>query len=359
MNNIHPRAVLSCCGRIASLVLFLLVMLQTATIFGQKQPVVAGGSLAGGEGGSSSGWVIAIHGGAGGPGPGGLSKEAEEQYMSKLNEALGAGSRILAEGGSSLDAVEEVVRFLEDCPLFNAGRGAVLNADGKVELDAAIMDGSSGMAGAVAAVSGIINPVSAARQVMEKTKHVMLVGPAAEEFAASAGQKTAGQEYFITPERRDAWKKWKSGGNQGEDSEDRSGDKKGTVGAVALDRKGRLAAATSTGGLMGKMPGRVGDSPIIGAGTYAGSRCAVSATGQGEFFMRNVVAYDVAARMIYRNMSLEEAARVMIMEKLPEVGGSGGLIAVDNEGNVTMPFNTKAMFRGFAKSTGESEVAIY
>lgn len=305
-------------------------------------------------------WTIVIHGGAGGPVKGTMTESKEKEYLDKLNEALKLGSKILAGGGSSLDAVETVVKFMEDCPLFNAGIGAVLDEYGNAELDAAIMDGSTGMAGAVAGVTTIKNPIAAARLVMEKTTHVMLVAKGAEDFAKNMGLTLVDPSYFITPERLEAWKKWKS--KTPVDTKEKPAEKKkhGTVGAVAVDQKGNLAAATSTGGMTGKMAGRVGDSPIIGAGTYANNRtCAVSATGQGEYFIRNVVAYDLSALMEYRGMTIENAAMMLIMEKLVNQKASGGLIAVDKDGNIAMPFNTNAMFRGFAKSTGENEVMIY
>jgi beta-aspartyl-peptidase (threonine type) len=309
---------------------------------------------------STGKWALVIHGGAGGPVKGSMSEATEKEYLDKLNEALKLGSVILAGGGSSLDAVETVVGFMEDCPLFNAGKGAVLNEYGKAELDAAIMDGSTGMAGAVACVTTIKNPVAAARKVMEKTSHVMLTGKGAEDFSKSVGLKPVDPSYFITTERFDAWKKWKSAAPPGTKEVPADKDKRGTVGAVALDQKGNLAAATSTGGMLGKMAGRVGDSPIIGAGTYANNNtCAVSATGQGEFFIRNVVAYDFSALMEYRGMSVEEAGKTITMEKLANQKASGGMIALDKDGNIAMPFNTNAMFRGFSKSSGEQETAIY
>jgi L-asparaginase / beta-aspartyl-peptidase len=311
-------------------------------------------------------WALVIHGGAGGPARGTMAPDKEKAYLDKLNEALQLGSGILSAGGSSLDAVEAVVRFMEDCPLFNAGKGAVLNENGKAELDASIMDGLTGMAGAVAGVTTIKNPVTAARRVMEKTSHVMLIGAGAEKFARAQKLEIVDPSYFITPERLEAWKKNKAAQlskptQPGKPSGAQPAkDKPGTVGAVALDCRGSLAAATSTGGMMGKMTGRVGDSPIIGAGTYANNNtCAVSATGHGEYFIRNVVAYDVSALMEYQGMSLEEAGNLVIMEKLKNQKASGGLIAIDKEGNVAMPFNTNAMFRGFVKSSGEKMVAIY
>ncbi len=305
-------------------------------------------------------WVLVIHGGAGGPVKGTLTTKEEQAYLDKLNEALKLGSGVLSHGGSSLDAVETVVRFMEDCPLFNAGKGAVLNENGKAELDAAIMDGLTGMAGAVACVTTIKNPISAARRVMEKTSHVMLCGAGAEKFARAQHLEMVDPTYFITPERLAAWKKSRPAPTAKPEKNEPSTEKHGTVGAVALDENGNLAAATSTGGMMGKMTGRIGDSPIIGAGTYASNKtCAVSATGHGEFFIRNVVAYDMSAIMEYRGAPLEEAGKIIIQDKLRNQKADGGLIAVDKDGNITMPFNTNAMFRGFARSTGEQEVAIY
>ena len=338
-----------------SLLFGIALMAQDKAMIKSASPQSGAGSEA-----ASRGWTLVIHGGAGGPEKGTMSEDVEKQYVEKLTEALKLGSEVLAGGGSSLDAVEKVVTFLEDCPLFNAGKGAVLNENGIAELDASIMDGRTGMAGAVAAVKTIMNPVSAARLVMDKTNHVMLVGKGAEDFAKAAGMKMAEPSYFITPERMSAWKKWKERSKPVEDKKDPGQESHGTVGAVALDGQGNLAAATSTGGLMGKMAGRVGDSPVIGAGTYADNNtCAVSGTGQGEYFIRNVIAYDLSALMACREIPLEEAARSLVMEKLVKQEASGGLIAVDREGNIAMPFNTKAMYRGYARSTGEFQVDIY
>jgi beta-aspartyl-peptidase (threonine type) len=336
--------------------LFLILSFWTyASLFAQSETV----SMIPAEANSGK-WAIVIHGGAGGPAKGTMTAAVEQEYLDKLNEALKLGSGILASGGSSLDAVESVIKFMEDCPLFNAGKGAVLNENGKAELDASIMDGRTGMAGAVAGVTTVKNPVTAARLVMEKTKHVMLSGKGADDFAKKMGLKPVEPTYFITPARLEAWKKWKSATPSGVKEAPFEKEKHGTVGAVALDQKGNLAAATSTGGMMGKMTGRIGDSPIIGAGTYANNNtCAVSATGQGEYFMRNVVAYDLSALMEYRGMPIEEAGKIIIMEKIANQNAAGGLIAIDKEGNIAMPFNTNAMYRGFEKSTGEKEVAIY
>ena len=302
-------------------------------------------------------WVLVIHGGAGGPPKGTMPPEDEQAYLQKLDEALQAGSAILRNGGSSLDAVETVVRLMEDCPLFNAGKGAVLTVKGIAELDASIMDGRTLKAGAVAGVTTIKNPVSAARKVMENSPHVLLINGGAEEFAKKQGLEIVDPSYFITPKMKERWEKTK----KQDPKEGKVQEKKpGTVGAVALDQNGNLAAATSTGGMMNKMHGRIGDSPIIGAGTYANNAtCAVSCTGHGEYFIRNVVAYDISAMMEYRGMPLEEAAKFVIHEKLKSQNAEGGLIAVNKEGRFVMEFNTNAMFRGYINSEGQKESSIY
>ncbi len=291
-----------------------------------------------------SDWLLVLHGGAGGSPDAVMPQEKQEEYKARMAEALDLGGEILANGGSALDAVEAVVAFLEDCPLFNAGKGAVLTRDGLAELDASIMDGATGKAGAVGAITTVKNPVKAARMVMEKTPHVLLVGDGADQFAAKAGLEIVKNDYFITPSTREKWEK----------------SKHGTVGCVALDSKGNLAAATSTGGMMNKMHGRLGDSPLIGAGTYANNAtCAVSATGHGEFFIRNAIAHDLSALIEYRGMALEEAANFIIMEKLKGQGANGGLIAVDRNGNFVMTFNTPLMFRGYLRGDGSRETMVY
>lgn len=298
-------------------------------------------------------WVLVLHGGAGGSLNDKLSPEIEKIYRDSLETALKIGANILSGGGSSMDAVEAVIRFMEDCPLFNAGRGAVYNAEGIAELDASFMDGKTGMAGAVAGVKTIRHPISASRKVMEKTRHVLLSGPGAEEFAAAQGLEIVDPSFFRTKNSDEQYQRMLQKKQQEQK------DKHGTVGCVALDVQGNLAAGTSTGGMMMKMNGRVGDSPIIGAGTYADNNtCAVSCTGSGEYFIRNVVAYDVSALMKYRHFSLQKAACSIIMEKLKKQGGSGGLIAVDKHGNVSMPFNTAMMFRGFVRGDGWKEIDI-
>lgn len=296
-------------------------------------------------------WVLVIHGGAGGPPKGTLSPEKEKLYLESLREVLDSGSRLLGSGRSALDVVEICVRMMEDNPLFNAGKGSVFTAEGKNEMDASVMDGLTMKAGAVAGVTIIRNPVTAARAVMEKSPHVLLAGEGAENFAKKQGVEIADPSYFYTKERWDALQNAKA---------KEKNDGHGTVGAVALDANGNLAAATSTGGMTNKMKGRVGDSPVIGAGTYASNRtCAVSATGHGEFFIRNVVAYDVSALMEYKGMKLQDAADLVINKKLKDQKAEGGLIAVDREGNIAMPFNSNAMFRGMVKAGAAPEALIY
>jgi L-asparaginase / beta-aspartyl-peptidase len=273
--------------------------------------------------------VIAVHGGAGMRKP----DRPDDRHRAALRRALEAGRDVLAGGGSSLDAVCAAVVVLEDSPLFNAGRGSCLNADGEIEMDASVMEGDERRAGAVAAVRHIRNPVLAARTVMERTAHVLLAGDGAERLAKREGLHFEPAAYFETAEKRDAWKR---------------GPEKphGTVGAVALDSDGHLAAATSTGGYNAKLPGRVGDSPLIGAGTCADDRaCAISCTGLGEAFIRCTAAYDVVARMRYRGDSLAAAGRA-VLANVKKLGGYGGLIAIDREGRVVMPFNTEGMHRG-------------
>jgi beta-aspartyl-peptidase (threonine type) len=332
----------------------LVVFVMTGA-FAQVSP----GTASGGE----SKWVLVIHGGAGGPPKGTMRPEKEKQYTDSLNKALVIGSRILSSGGSSLDAVEAVIRFMEDCPLFNAGKGAVLTEDGIAELDASIMDGKTGKAGAVAGVTVIRNPIMAARAVMDSSPHVLLIGKGAESFARKQGLAMVDPSYFITPERFESWKSEKQKTRLPvPPRQDKDSAKKdhGTVGAVALDSRGNLAAGTSTGGMMMKMSGRVGDSPIIGAGTYADNNtCAVSCTGHGEYFIRYVAAYSVAVRMECMGMPLKAAADYVIFDKLKPLGGEGGLIAVDKYGNTAMPFSTNAMFRGTISEDGKAEVMIY
>jgi L-asparaginase / beta-aspartyl-peptidase len=301
-------------------------------------------------------YAIAIHGGAGAVPRATLSPERERQYRDGLEAALEGGSALLERGGSSLDAVSAAVRILEDDPLFNAGRGAALTREGAAELDAAIMDGRQQRAGAVASVRHVKNPVELARRVMEKSRHVLLVGPGAEEFALEEGVALVPNLYFRTPERISQLEHEQ----RGERVSDLVPPTRGTVGAVARDRDGNLAAATSTGGMTNKRPGRVGDSPIIGAGTYAKNGvCAVSATGHGEYFIRAVAAHHVAAAVEYRGLSLELAMRELLHDILRGLGGDGGLIGVDRDGRIAMEFSTEGMYRGARDSSGRSEIAIY
>lgn len=290
-------------------------------------------------------YVLVIHGGAGVLDPKDFTPELEKAYLDKLQEALDSGKTILVGGGTALDAVVASVKVMEDSPLFNAGKGSVFTEAGENEMDAAVMNGKDLSAGAVAGVKTIKNPIMAARKVMEESKHVMLVCGGAEKFAEEHGVEMADPSYFFDQKRYDALLK---------------AQKQGTVGAVALDKSGNLAAATSTGGMTNKMTGRVGDTPIIGAGTYANNKtCAVSATGHGEFFIRYTVAHDISALMEYKGMGLEEAAHEVIFNKLLPVGGSGGVIAVDKDGNFTMTFNSSGMFRAYATSDGKQGKAIF
>ncbi|HUO18674.1 MAG TPA: isoaspartyl peptidase/L-asparaginase [Steroidobacteraceae bacterium] len=301
-------------------------------------------------------YAIAIHGGAGAVPRASLSPQRERQYRAGLEAALEGGYALLERGGSSLDAVTAAVRILEDDPAFNAGRGAALTREGAAELDAAIMDGRQQRAGAVAAVRHVKNPVELARRVMEKSRHVLLVGPGAEEFALEEGIALVPNLYFRTPERISQLEHEQ----RGERVSDLVPPGQGTVGAVARDRDGNLAAATSTGGMTNKRPGRVGDSPIIGAGTYAKNGvCAVSATGHGEYFIRAVAAHHVCAAVEYRGLTLELAMRELLEDILRGLGGDGGLIGVDRDGQVVMQFSTEGMYRGARDSSGRSEIAIY
>jgi isoaspartyl peptidase/L-asparaginase-like protein (Ntn-hydrolase superfamily) len=302
--------------------------------------------------------VLVIHGGAGVPSKSEITPEREKAYREGLEASLRAGHAVLRTGGSSLDAVAAAVRVLEDNPLFNAGRGAALNHEGEAELDAAVMDGATLHAGAVAGVRRVRNPVDAARAVMEKTSHVLIAGNGADAFAASVGLPLVPNDYFITEPRRQQLRETLEAERRRASLPARNGF--GTVGAVALDQKGHLAAATSTGGLAGKKPGRIGDSPIVGAGTYAeDATCAVSATGQGEFFIRHVVAHDIAAQMRYRNRSVGAAANDVVRRKLVAVQGEGAVIALDRRGNFSTPYNSEGLFRGWIGADGNPHTAIY
>lgn len=305
-------------------------------------------------------FAIALHGGAGTINPDELTPDIEHAYTTALFEALKAGSEILTLGGSSIDAVEATVISLENCPLFNAGKGAVFTHEKTHELDACIINGSNLNMGAVAAVKGIKNPISLAKSVMNHTEHVLLIGEGAQAFARNQGFEILDDSYFFTEHRYRQLLQIIDSEKTALDHSLSSNTKMGTVGAVALDRSGNLAAATSTGGMTNKRFGRVGDSPIAGAGTYANnSTCAVSCTGHGEFFIKHVVAYDVHALMKYKNLSLHDAAHEVVIEKLKSAGGEGGLVAVDSKGNISMPFNSTGMYRASIKEGQKPFTAIF
>lgn len=312
--------------------------------------------------------VLVIHGGAGTILKENMTKETEQAYVDALTESLKAGYAVLQQGGSSTEAVVAAVSVMEDSPLFNAGKGAVFTHDGKNELDASLMT-SDGRAGAVAGVTTIKNPIRAAVAVMDRSEHVMMAGAGAERFAALQGLDIVDPSYFHTDWRWEALQRVLNT-DSGKAELDHNGQttqaetphtrdqKYGTVGAIALDQAGNLAAGTSTGGMTNKRYGRVGDSPIIGAGTFANERVGISCTGWGEFFIRHVAAYDVAALMTYKNASVEAAAQEVI-DKIGAAGGDGGLIALDRSGNIAMPFNTAGMYRGSITEDGQVSIAIY
>ncbi len=308
---------------------------------------------------SAAGFTLAIHGGAGTILRSTMTPEREAAYHAGLRRALAAGHAVLSAGGKALDAVTAAVMALEDEPLFNAGRGAVYTSAGKQEMDAAVMNGADHAAGAVAGICGPRNPVLAARAVMEKTEHVLLIGSAAMDFCRAQGLVMEAPEYFFTQARWDALQTtlaMRQGGTQDQDES----RKHGTVGAVARDMSGHLAAATSTGGMTAKAPGRVGDTPVIGAGTWADdASCAVSGTGHGEVFIRFAAAQEISARMRLADQSLEQAARGVVMEVLAPNDGSGGVIAVDRDGGYSLPFNCAGMYRGVVTQDGLLRTAIY
>ena len=284
---------------------------------------------------SINNYAIVIHGGAGTVIRENTSKELQKKYEDKLKEALEVGYSILENGGNSIDAVEKTIKILEDSELFNAGKGSVLTNDEIVEMDASIMTGNDLNAGAVATLKTIKNPISAARAVLEKSEHVFLSGKGAENFAVFNGLETVTNSYFITENQLKQIKKIKE-------------NKYGTVGCVALDKSGNITAGTSTGGMMNKKWNRIGDVPVIGAGTYANNKtCGISATGWGEYFIRNVVAYDISAMMEYQNKTMEEAAKISIFEKVGKMGATGGVIGIDKSGKVMMEFNSPGMYRGY------------
>lgn len=335
------------------ILLGVFTLLPLSLLFAQGTPAVKGR------------YVLVIHGGAGTILRSQLTPEREREYKAGLEAALLAGQQILANNGTALDAVEAAVRVMEDNPLFNAGKGAVFTAEGRNELDAAIMDGKTLAAGAVAGVTTVKNPITAARAVMEKSPHVLLSGKGADAFARENGVEVVDPSYFYTPERwrglqrireRDSLAKEKRPTAVAITPNEKLAiqkEKYGTVGAVALDQYGNLAAATSTGGMSNKKWGRIGDAPIIGAGTYANNATvAISATGWGEYFLRLVMAKSISDRMEYGNQTLSQASEEMVMRQLPKLGGDGGLIAVDKDGNLAMPFCTEGMYRGFIRKDG-------
>lgn len=303
---------------------------------------------------------IAIHGGAGTLVKGMMTPELETQYKNDLKTAMYSGYKVLESGKSAVDAVEAAVMVLENSPLFNAGKGAVFTATGSHEMDACIMDGKTLNAGAVSLITGIKNPVQLARDVMEKSEHVFLAGDGAHEFAKDLNYNFEDASYFYDDFRYNQWLEIRDTDSFQLDHSVKKDSKFGTVGAVACDKDGNIAAATSTGGMTNKKWGRVGDSPMVGAGNYANNKtCAISCTGSGEFFIRGVVGYDVACLMEHKGVSLDQAAKEVIHKRILEIGGDGGLIAVDAQGNISMPFNTEGMYRASKSSSGEEQVSIY
>jgi beta-aspartyl-peptidase (threonine type) len=305
--------------------------------------------------------ALVIHGGAGNIYKKNLPDSLEKEYRAKLREALLAGYEILDQGGSSLDAVKTTINIMEDSPLFNAGKGAVFTNAGTNEMDASIMDGRTLNAGAVAGVKHIKNPIDAAIEVMNNSAHVMMTGEGAEIFAKSRGMELVDEKYFFTDKRYQQLQKARNREKQqGMGFLKEAHYKFGTVGAVALDKKGNIVAGTSTGGMTNKKYGRVGDAPIIGAGTYANnSTCGISATGHGEYFIRAVVAHDISALMEYKELSIQDAADKVIHEKLVKLGGEGGVIGLDAKGNIMMSFNSNGMYRGYIKQDGRAQVKIF
>jgi len=307
--------------------------------------------------------AIAIHGGAGTILRESMTPKMEKEYLSGLSNALHAGDNILSQGGTAMDAVEAAIISLEDNPLFNAGKGSVFTHEGTHEMDAAIMDGATLEAGAAAGVTGVKNPIKLARAIMEQSQHVMLSGQGARDFAKTLGLAFENEDYFFVQQRFDQLNEIKDSDltQMDHSMKDSLHDKKfGTVGAVALDKMGNLAAGTSTGGMTNKRFGRIGDTPIIGAGTYANNHtCAISCTGHGEYFIRAVVAYDISCLMAYKGLTLQQACDEVVMNKLVAFGGEGGLIAIDNQGNIALPFNSAGMYRGSKKQDEDFFTAIY
>ena len=297
-------------------------------------------------------FAIVMHGGAGTILKKNMSDEMEKEYIKKMDEALSVGYDILKNNGKSIDAVEAAIKILENSELFNAGKGSVLSNKGMVEMDASIMNGQNLNAGAISGIKTIKNPISAARLVMEKSEHVFLSGEGAEEFAKLKGLDIIDNEYFITETRLNSLLKAKK-------RDSIKDNKFGTVGCVAIDKFGNITSGTSTGGMTNKKWNRIGDVPIIGAGTYANNNtCGISSTGWGEYFIRNVVAYDISSQIEYKKISIDLAAK-NTLKKVKELGGNGGVIGIDKNGNILMDFNTEGMYRGYKKSDGESEISIY
>ena len=355
-----PRIELPTCFRLANAVFLVSILNLPFANAQQARTEAQKDSMAN----PTQSWSIAIHGGAGGI-PSDFSPAVQAKKLSGLRAALQKGVSLLKSGASAVDVAQQVVQVLEDDPHFNAGRGAVYNSEGNVSLDASLMDGSDLTCGAVANVTIPKNPIELARAVMDKTPHVMLTGDGADQFARELGITTVDQEYFKTESQTESWKRWKARqaarANQISKDDYSKGDDRlfylGTVGCVVRDGSGNLAAATSTGGLLGKKYGRVGDSPVIGAGTYANNKtCAISCTGEGELFIRHHIASAISARMEYLKENLASATHVAIFETLPK--DSGGLISVDANGEIVLQFNTPMMARGQAKSDGTFQVGL-
>lgn len=353
--------------RVLQVIVFAAILLSSLTSFAQKG---AFGEIKQLQGPQNPRLAFVIHGGAGVIKRGSLTPEREKQYRDKLEEAVLAGYKALQSGKSSLDAVEIAIRMLEDSPLFNAGKGAVFTNDGRNELDASIMNGKTLAAGAVAGLHHVKNPITLARAVMEKSPHVMMVGDGAEKFAKEQNIELVDEKYFWTQERWDSLQrilqqeKGKPATSKPKGMSQNLAElpynKFGTVGAVALDKDGNLAAGTSTGGMTNKKYGRVGDAPIIGAGTYANNEsCAVSATGWGEFFIRLGVARDICALMEYRAMPIQNSADIVIKQKLQKLGGDGGVIGLDKFGNIAISFNSEGMYRAYINKDGKPVIEIY
>ncbi len=336
--------------------LFSLVLLAFIGLACQQEKSVSDSVSEKSENSAEEIVAIVIHGGAGVMSRDRMSEEKQKEYIAKLDEAISKGHSILRDGGTAMEAVQRTINILEDSPLFNAGKGAVFNHEGYNELDASIMDGQTLNAGAVAGITNVKNPINLAYEVMANSDHVLLSGSGAQEFAKTRNIEMVDTSYFATPSRLEALKR-----AQNKTALLNWEDKKfGTVGCVALDKDGNIVAGTSTGGMTNKRWNRIGDSPIIGAGTYANNAtCGVSSTGWGEYFIRLAVAHDISAQMLYKNTSLQEAAEDVILKKLPEIGGDGGIVALDKDGNISMVFNTPGMFRASIDKNGEKTIKIF